>query len=69
MKKKSIKSLQLNKKSISSFHATQIQGGYTDIDCTIVYTISLVICRPRKIDVSDACVTIDNEYSCHCTVA
>lgn len=76
MKKKNLKSLNLNKRSISSFRAQSVNGGSTPIcTVTITYLTDEIIswaadCMGGEDPVtSSACADTQNDDSCQCTIA
>jgi hypothetical protein len=77
MKKKNLKSLHLNKRSISSFEAQSINGGST-FCTTITYFTEEILeiaswvagCIADEDPVtSSICADTQNDDSCQCTVA
>ena len=80
MKKKKLKSLNLNKRSISSFKAQSVNGGSTPV-CTLTTTFTpdvaswILDCLGDEdpIDIgtvnSSACADTQNDDSCQCTIA
>ena len=74
MKKKSIKSLRLNKKSISNLQKETVSGGISSYLCYIAfkkafdagYDVGVSLAGTCQ---SDACITDNDEYSCACTIA
>ncbi|WP_420573248.1 hypothetical protein [Kordia sp.] len=75
MKKKNIKTFNLNKKTISKFEKDAIKGGITDDRlCTFVitaftYGVSLAVCDDDDTFDSCNCITDNNEHSCVCGIA
>ena len=69
MKKKNLKSLQLNKKSISNFTSQEIKGGDTIIACVKTLTIAVSWMACPGTHESCACISDNNQNSCDCTIA
>ncbi|MEM6720096.1 MAG: hypothetical protein AAF611_12300 [Bacteroidota bacterium] len=77
MKKRSIKSLKLNKKSISNFKSNSVKGGKETLEgaCIIGTLIAGEIlswiynCNATNPVNSEACADTQNDASCQCTVA
>jgi len=78
MKKKNLKSLNLNKRSISNFKAQSVNGGSTPCTTTTTFFTDEIVelaswildCLGGEDPVtSSACADTQNDDSCQCTIA